>query len=916
MSAQIEQKNNQTNLNEREIKPYNPENFFRIDGLTFETVEGEKRVVIPTTVDEKVQEQRKKLKNTYNVQGDFIYITGESGEITIVPNTQAELKKIIEAGYTYFKEATHYIEDAQPTNLKSRIEFLEFRLKTIEQRKKENIELHLSIYQERAEQLELREIINGYFIKIDGVEYNNFINGGRTERIPVNTDGNDFRLDRLKAIGIFTSNNGKLCFVGPDGSMYLGANTSENIKALTKAGYREGNLFVPFSNGETPINDEMKQLLNDVCSGKKPEELRAERLARVVNFAGTNRRLFGTLPKTQNDELMKIFSDVVLEHNFQTSNKEERQRIIEAARTETDQYGRSLKIYQINGREIVFRGREELPEIETLNSGNTILVGGSSINIPERFSKPYENKITGNQVQGQETILAVKNLRGVLEAAVILGLKDEKILQLLEEIKQGHYSDRAIEMVDALVALNYYRSEQGDLFGEMETDSEIIFIHALLGNDEAQKYVTSRLIEYHSYSEHTEEQRKDKYREDYGKFKGEALRTQELCIVHSTKYEPRRDEEGIYSIPTIFDATNGEYLRNSIHLTLNHKVHSHWDGNWESNGFIIIAPFSDTLAANGNPEAVNFNDTWWMMNPGQRFIFRDATVISFSNDTNGELAQFDDENGTIRLKPIGYTASDLRALRGMETLSYDRTTEIFTDIINGYVSKLEYERSKKLRDEGSTVTNHTPMFDFNTSDYEAQRKLTESVSRSIENSEGKTMEEIAEGIIMDIRLHERVRDEVRREASFDLEDTMISLIEYMAKEGEIRVSALLTRIATEQALERRGFQVARTTRENNGYGLGSGFNGDEMATGAQYGSKVGLHDGTPEHRMTHGSLFDITRTFKESWHDSDEAILSELRPMTKSTYIDLREGDPSIRRMLYVSGITPSYTGKDFRISY
>ena len=150
------------------------------------------------------------------------------------------------------------------------------------------------------------------------------------------------------------------------------------------------------------------------------------------------------------------------------------------------------------------------------------------------------------------------------------------------------------------------------------------------------------------------------------------------------------------------------------------------------------------------------------------------------------------------------------------------------------------------------------------------------------------------------------------EVTFDLEDTILSLIEYIAAEGERRISSLLNRVATEQTLERRGFQVARTTRENNSYGLGSGFSGSETASSAQFGSKVGRHDGSPESEITKRSLFSIISSFKKNIHDSDEAILPKLRGMRKSTFITLEDADPSIRRMLYVSGITPTYLGNEF----
>lgn len=931
---------------------YNPSISFRLDGLVFEDLDGSKRVSVPNIEDETIKEQRLKQAKTYYVHQNLIYVTNEAGEIHVVPNTQSELRNLFEAGYTFSTETTNFLDETQPTTFKDRIRFLEFKLKVEEQILKENLQLHLSIYAEKAESMGLKDVVDGLFLKIDGIEFNNLFIPNESQTIPFNTDGKDFRLDRLRSVGYYDSNNGKLCYVGRDGSMYLGANSPENIKALTLAGYRPGNIFVPFSNGETPINEDTRQIINDVCTGKKPEELKAERLARVVNFSSTNKRLFGTLPSTSNEELMKVFSDLLAESQFNEANRLERQRLIELMRTETDQFGRTLKIYSINGREIVFRGREELPETETLNSGNVILVGEKPVNLPENFYNTYEKKVTSNQIEGQQTILAVKNLRGVLETVVLLGLKDEKILTLLEEIKNGIYSQRAIEMVDALIAMNFFSNLEGMFLQsapDMETDSEIIFIHALLGNQEAQKYVTRRLIQYQAYSEDLEERRKEEFRKFYGKYKNEALKVQELCIVHSTRYEPRREGEGLYSIPTTFDATKGEYLRNSIHLTLNHKVHSHLSGNWEQNGFTIISPLSDTLAVNGDPEGVNFDDTWWLMNPGQRFQFRGATVIAFSTDTNGELIQFDEnlDSGMVRLKPIGYDARDLRTIMSMETLRYDRTTELFTDMITGYISRLEYDRGQKrevsykkeldeklkrgeityeeyeralnqisvarINNDGQDEQyNFSRIFNASAYSHELKIEISEAVRQSLETSEGQNMEEIAEKLVRDTRIVERINDSVRQEVSFDLEDTILTMIEYIASEGESRVSSLLSRIATEQTLERRGFQVARTTSENNGYGLGSGFSGSEVGLSTQLGSRVGRHDGTPESNLVATAYNHVARTFKKRPWDPEDKILPNLRPMVKKTFINLETASPTLRRIIYVSGLTPSYVGSEF----
>ena len=52
-----------------------------------------------------------------------------------------------------------------------------------------------------------------------------------------------------KQIGTYCSNNGRVCFLDRNGRTYV-AKSYKIISMLQDAGYKSGNLFVPFSNGE------------------------------------------------------------------------------------------------------------------------------------------------------------------------------------------------------------------------------------------------------------------------------------------------------------------------------------------------------------------------------------------------------------------------------------------------------------------------------------------------------------------------------------------------------------------------------------------------------------------------------------------------------------------------------------------
>jgi len=52
----------------------------------------------------------------------------------------------------------------------------------------------------------------------------------------------------LQDVGAYNFNNGTLAFVDKCLDIYIGRNSAETIKALTDAGYVEGNMYVPHSN--------------------------------------------------------------------------------------------------------------------------------------------------------------------------------------------------------------------------------------------------------------------------------------------------------------------------------------------------------------------------------------------------------------------------------------------------------------------------------------------------------------------------------------------------------------------------------------------------------------------------------------------------------------------------------------------
>jgi hypothetical protein len=65
------------------------------------------------------------------------------------------------------------------------------------------------------------------------------------------------------------------------------------------------------------------------------------------------------------------------------------------------------------------------------------------------------------------------------------------------------------------------------------------------------------------------------------------------CAVHATKYMPRHHKDGTMYIPSIAMATDFDFPRSTVHVTLNHVVTAHLMGNWNDMPIVVLAPYND-----------------------------------------------------------------------------------------------------------------------------------------------------------------------------------------------------------------------------------------------------------------------------------------------------------------------------------
>lgn len=83
------------------------------------------------------------------------------------------------------------------------------------------------------------------------------------------TRANDFR--RQDEVGGYHINNGIVAWVDENGDKWIGPATKENLQVLLEAKYVSGDVGVPFSNGERPVDTKIRGQLNTVFAAQRQE---------------------------------------------------------------------------------------------------------------------------------------------------------------------------------------------------------------------------------------------------------------------------------------------------------------------------------------------------------------------------------------------------------------------------------------------------------------------------------------------------------------------------------------------------------------------------------------------------------------------------------------------------------------------
>lgn len=371
---------------------------------------------------------------------------------------------------------------------------------------------------------------------------------------------------------------------------------------------------------------------------------------------------------------------------------------------EVDQHGFKRRVYVYEGFTFAFRGREELPIIPAARKESASLLGSTPVQVNQEQFEAYRRTIEGSDPglsESSRCFVATKDILGVLALVNQFVPSNAFIGSSLREVRNGIYSDGTLDIIDSLIACNWVTESRAAWKGEegvSGADAEIIVLASLLGDKEATKYIRRQKKKMVRLDQERREKKRAKLERQWKLCEENVpAKMSELVGIHATDYFPRATQDG-YEIPTTGEATGWEYLRNTCHITLNHKVQSHYGGKWDLKPVTIISPFELMLEANGNPTVIQENDTWWTRNPGETLKFPQASIVRPGIIPEGKL--FVVKGRETFFKAGNYTLGDLVAVE-VEEEGY---SFCWQDFENGLIelkkgekiSALEMEKIKGL----------------------------------------------------------------------------------------------------------------------------------------------------------------------------------------------------------------------------
>lgn len=350
----------------------------------------------------------------------------------------------------------------------------------------------------------------------------------------------------------------------------------------------------------------------------------------------------------------QVESEPVLESSLDQSPHNAAQYVNEVLKKDMESRDTTELIrptYQISGRSVVFRNRMELVDFK---DKQVTIVGASDIGplqLPADIKGGLQKREAIAKFNAEhsddspENTLTITNTPlGMVEAAIVLGNQDLKIIQ--DKLKAEQYADPDCQDVMDSILGAISVGEDGQPLEYYNLDGYAVALAALSGDKNASRIIDTKRSALRSIERDRITQRADmmkvwaeekRQKENWP----EAMPVDKLFLVHSTTHEIEFDEKG----DAVFRPA-GQYAdtacvpRTSWHATLNSNVYPHAqaEDRWGANNRIVIASLGETMQATGDRlDSLDGVDSWFVVGPGEQVKLPSPVVIEPITEGNDLL---------------------------------------------------------------------------------------------------------------------------------------------------------------------------------------------------------------------------------------------------------------------------------------
>ena len=324
----------------------------------------------------------------------------------------------------------------------------------------------------------------------------------------------------------------------------------------------------------------------------------------------------------------------------------------------TDDDGIERPVFQIAGKKVAFRTRQETPSF--ISSGQRYHIASEADatpliitedDNPEDFTRFAENseELTGANVL--EIVTATPE--GLVGAAIELGGDDEQLFKLEAQLHAGEYSEQTLHLIDNMAAaLNF--DDSGEKLELIDTAGHALILEALLGNEQANKSLDRRREAMYALFEAQRTQQAAKRHELSEKqLDIESIDPRKVVLVHSTSHGVILAEDGSTVLRPMSAFAADKFPRSTIHFTPNGQVTSHYNRQNGSENVLIVSNFAEVIKENDTlPTAMSTADTFFSLNPGQSLELPNVRVVRGVAETDdGQLIFQDGKTITYKESP-------------------------------------------------------------------------------------------------------------------------------------------------------------------------------------------------------------------------------------------------------------------------